>query len=116
MRRVGVLVEGYTPRTALETVDLALAVGLLDIEVVVLLRGEGCRHLQMTDETVRGRWRTLLDYCPARLCVAAASRPADIVTAAGVQTEELDNAAFAREIAACDHILLGYSHAGSWVQ
>ena len=69
MQRVGVTFSGYSEETAQEAIDLALAVGLLDIEVYVFVERDALAHLFPADRETLGRWRTLIDLCPARIFV-----------------------------------------------
>ena len=69
MQRVGVTFSAYAEETAQEAIDLALAVGLLDIEVYVFVERGALPHLFPADRETLGRWRTLIDLCPARIFV-----------------------------------------------
>jgi len=105
MQRIGVYVAAYDERTAQETIDLALAAGLLEIEVWVFIAAEAAAHLSPADADTEGRWRTLLDFCPARVLIQqAASAPsiAHTITAEAVDAEQWQ--ALQQQ---CDRMLLG---------
>lgn len=67
MKPVVILVQAFRPETALEVADLALAFGLLDMPVQVVFTEGAEAHLRPSSEDLLGRWRTLLDFCPAQV-------------------------------------------------
>ncbi|GAB4189171.1 MAG: hypothetical protein Tsb002_15980 [Wenzhouxiangellaceae bacterium] len=105
--RVALRVDDYAAATAVEVVDLALAAGLLEVPVDVFFRAAGLRHLLTEDPELVGRWRTLLDFCPARLLVAAGEQQPWRDSALAEQVTLLPENEFEAQLQQCDHILQG---------
>ena len=106
MQRLGVYVAAYDPRTAQETVDLALAAGLLEIEVWVFIDTHALAHLNPADADTEGRWRTLLDFCPARVLI---QQEADPTASASyrISAEPIEAEQWQALQQQCDRMLLG---------
>lgn len=107
MKRVAVIVNSYSSTTAVETVDLALAFGLLEIEVAIVFKTAGLAHLRTADDALRGRWRTLVDFCPATLYALHQPGPQPVPESFFVDLEWLSETEMAMQLATCDHQLLG---------
>ena len=105
--RVALRVDDYASATAVEVVDLALAVGLLEVPVDVFFHAAGVRHLLAGDAELLGRWRTLLDFCPARLLVAESEQQAWRESALAEAITLLPDNEFEAQLQQCDHILQG---------
>lgn len=107
MSPVGLVIDSWDSATAREAVDLALAVGLLEMDIHVFLLADGWRHLFPENDAVAGRWRTLVDYCPAVIFCSPWPDSDNLASAkrAVVAAKFLDEAEIRQRMAACRHLI-----------
>lgn len=105
MQRVGVVLSAYADATAQEAVDLALAIGLLDIEVYVFVEKAALAHLFPDTQEILGRWRTLMDLCPARIFVEQNIDWSGMQPVLAIEAMDADQLQSLKQ--SCDRILQG---------